>query len=227
MARYPDSTMSTFSCGPSNNAPRWGVIDFLAWQVVPPQIGGGRPYIKKFKDAWIRFHKQRIKSSALAYRLPPELLAGVCWIEVGGDPNFIDRVAFEIRSFDWSGPVFVDKHLTVSNHPTKTSLGSVSMQLRTASQTLGIDVRELSTDQLRDLSKCLENDLFNIELAARHLRQLVNHDKLTTPLSMESVRIVGARYNRGIGLSLTQIQKNTRYGNFIVKNWPRFAQLLQ
>jgi hypothetical protein len=85
----------------------------------------------------------------------------------------------------------------------------------------------LSTDQLRDLSKCLENDLFNIELAARHLRQLVNHDKLTTPLSMESVRIVGARYNRGIGLSLTQIQKNTRYGNFIVKNWPRFAQLLQ
>lgn len=36
--------------------------------------------------------------------MPPELIAGVGWIEVAGDPNFIDRVAFEVRSFDWSGP---------------------------------------------------------------------------------------------------------------------------
>jgi len=227
MARRSDSTMSAMRCGPSNNAPRWGLFDILAWKVIPTQIGGGRPYIQKFKDAWIRYHKQRIKSSALAHRLPPELLAGVCWIEVGGDPHFIDHAALEFRSFDWSGPSFVDAHLTISNHPTKTSFGSVSMQLRTASQTLGIDVRELSTEQLRSLSRCLENDVFNIEIAARHLRQLINHDKLAAPISMEAIRIVGARYNRGIGLSLAQIKKDTSYGNFIVEHWPRFAQLLR
>jgi len=44
---------------------------------------------------------------------------------------------------------------------------------------------------------------------ARHFRQLVDHDKLPSPLSMDQVRIVGARYNRGIWLSLEQIKTNT------------------
>jgi hypothetical protein len=43
---------------------------------------------------------------------------------------------------------------------------------------------------------------------------------------MEQVRIVGARYNRGIGLPLDDIKKNTSYGDFIVKFWPRFTRLL-
>jgi hypothetical protein len=45
-------------------------------------------------------------------------------------------------------------------------------------------------------------------------------------LAMDEVRIVGARYNRGIGLSLDEIRKNTSYGDFIVKFWPRFTGLL-
>lgn len=44
---------------------------------------------------------------------------------------------------------------------------------------------------------------------------------------MEHVRIVGARYNRGLGLSLEAIRKNTSYGDFIVKRWAYFAGLLQ
>ena len=41
------------------------------------------------------------------------------------------------------------------------------------------------------------------------------------------MHVVGARYNRGMGLSLEQIRKNTSYGNFIVKFWPRFTMLLK
>lgn len=184
----------------------------------------------KFKDAWVQHNKTLIISTATRFGLPPELLAGVCWIEVGGDPSFIDRIAFEIRSIDWSGPPWIDRNLTMTNDPAKTSFDSVSIQLRTASQTLGLNSSAMSTSQLRSLAICLQKDIFNIEIVARHLRHLIDHDRLQTrppKLTMDQVRIVGVRYIRGIGLSLNEIKKNTSYGNFIVKLWPRFAKLLK
>jgi len=218
--------MATFQCKESHNSPIWGIIDLLRWKLLPEKAGGGKQYIQKFKDTWVRYNRERIKVAAHKYNFPPELLAGVCWIEVAGDPNFIDRVAFEVRSFDWSGPPAIDK-FAITKHPAKTSFGSVSMQLRTAAQTLGMNPDEMNTKQFRELANCLERDVFNIETAARHIRQLMDHDKLSAPLSMDDIRIIGARYNRGMGLSLEQIRKNTSYGNFIVKFWPRFRELLQ
>ncbi|KAB0636382.1 ISAs1 family transposase [Burkholderia latens] len=152
--------------------------------------------------------------------------AGVCWIEVGGDPEFIDRVAFEVRAFDWSGPPFVDKHLTLTRHPAMTSFGPVSMQLRTAAQTLGMDPLKVSASQFRGLSDRLQRDIFNIDLVARHLRQLAERDGFEFPFSVDQLRIIGARYNRGSGLSLEQIRQNTSYGDFIVKHWQRFVRLM-
>ena len=103
------------------------------------------------------------------------------------------------------------------------------MQLRTAAHTLGLDPAKLSSEQLRGLSTCLENDAFNVSVVARHLRQIIDKDKLQTAkpaLNMDAVRVAGARYNRGMGLSLESIRKNTNYGNFIVKFWPRLSSLL-
>jgi hypothetical protein len=222
--------MPEISCKESDNSATWGIVDLVFWKLMPQRLGGGRAYIQKFKDAWVQHNKVRIKAAAAQYRFPPELLAGVCWIEVGGDPNFIDRVAFEVRSFDWSGPSWVDKNMTVTKHPVKTSFGSVSIQLRTAAQTLGINPENMTTARLRGLAVCLQKDVFNIDVVARHLRLLIDHDKLQSnppSLSLADVRIVGARYNRGIGLTLEQIKKNTSYGDFIVNFWPRFAGLLK
>lgn len=200
------------------------------WKILPQQLGGGKKYIQRFKDAWVQHNRMFIKTAAARYGIPPELLAGVCWIEVGGDPNFIDRVAFEVRSFDWSGPPWVDRNLTLTKNPVKTSFGAVSIQLKTAAQTLGFDPSEMSSEQLRGLANCLQKDIFNIDIVARHLRQLVEHDGLqkdSTSLSMDQIRIVGARYNRGTGLTLDEIKKNTSYGDFIVKFWMRFHSLLR
>lgn len=202
------------------------MIDLFMWKLVPSRFGGGKGYIQRFKDAWVRHNRHFIHAAATENRLPVELLAGVCWIEVGGDPGFIDRVAFEVRAYDWSGPPFMDQHLTVTNPPERTSFGAVSIQLRTAVDTLGWNLSEMSNGQLRQLAGCLENDVFNIDLAARHLRKLVERDKFSVPLTMEQVRIVGTRYNRGTGLSLESIRKNTSYGSFIVNHWPRFQRLV-
>lgn len=222
--------MTDLSCPASNGSPTWGWVDLFIWKLMPERLGGGRPFIQRFKDAWVRRNRKLIISEAARYAMPAELLAGVCWIEAGGDPNSIDQIAFDVRSFDWSGPDWIDQHLTVTHHPARTSFGAVSMQLRTASQTLGGNPASMSHRQLRQLADCLQKDVFNISLVARHLRMLIDHDGLqTTPpsMTMDQVRIAGARYNRGIELSLEQIRKNTRYGDFIVKFWPRFSALLK
>ena len=222
--------MPEFACSVTHSPARWSTSDVLMWKLVPDRWGGGKAYIQRFKDGWVAHHRSAIRVAARDQGFPAELLAGVCWIEVAGDPSGIDRLAFEVRAFDWSGPEWVDRHLTVTNTPAKTSFGAVSMQLRTAAHTLGLDPAKLTTEQLRGLSNCLENDAFNISLVARHLRQIIDHDKLQTArpaLSMDAVRVAGARYNRGMGLSLESIRKNTSYGNFIVKFWPRLSGLLK
>lgn len=219
--------MSELVCKTPNSSPTWGVLDLFLWKLIPEKFGGGKGYIQKFKDAWVKHNKHTILRAAGTNRLPVELLAGVCWIEVGGDPNFIDRVAFEVRAFDWSGPSVIDKSLTVTRIPTKTSFGSVSIQLRTAAQTLGMDPMEMTNGELRNLANCLQRDVYNIDTVARHLRLLADHDKFSSPLTMGQVRIVGARYNRGIGLSIDQLKENTSYGNFIVNNWSRFSRLVR
>lgn len=84
--------------------------------------------------------------------------------------------------------------------------------------------------ELRSLAKSLQTDVFNIEVAARHLLQLVEQDGFQQNLpnlSMDQVKVVGARYNRGMGLSLEQIKENTSYGDFIVKIWTRLQGLLK
>jgi hypothetical protein len=196
---------------------------------VPELFGGGRAYIQSFKDAWVRHNKRTIIQTAHRLSLPPQLLAGVCWIEVGGDPNVIDDIALSVRSLDWSGGPAIDR-MAVTKNPTLTSFGSVSMQLRVAAETLGLDASKMSYSELRTLAMCIEQDTYNIEVVAKHLRQLINHDKFqqnNTPLTTDQIRVVGARYNRGAALSLEKIKKNTSYGDFIVKHWQRFTSLLE
>lgn len=221
--------MSEIVCEVSDSYAKWSFIDLVAWKLVPERVGGGKTYIQNFKDAWVAHNSLHIKNAAAQQKFPAALLAGIAWVETGGDPNAIDKIAFGVRSFDWSGPQTIDKYLTVTKHPSLTSFGSISVQLRTAAKTMGLDASTMSASDLKKLATCLEKDVFNIQLAAKHVREIIDHDelqKLPPFLSMDDVRIVGARYNRGLGLTLEQIQKNTSYGDFLVKHWARFTRLV-
>jgi hypothetical protein len=212
----------------STNFPSWTLADLAIWQLVPRQFGGGIPYIQRYKDAWIRHHRLRITASATGLQLPPPLLAGVCWIEVGGDPTFIDGIAYAVRAFDWSGPEWTDR-TTITRRPERTSFGAVSMQLRTAAETLGMNAATTTREQYDRLAALLSQDDRNIAVVARHLRDLAERDGFAADLpnlSHDQIKVVGARYNRGTGLSLAQIRQNTSYGNFIVRHWARFERLL-
>ncbi|WP_312629794.1 hypothetical protein [Scandinavium sp.] len=89
------------SCSTMTKSPVWGVMDVLQWKLTPEKWGGGVGYIQKFKDSWVIHNRQIIKFAAAEFKLPAELLTGVCWIEVGGDPNFIDSV--DLRSGPLTG----------------------------------------------------------------------------------------------------------------------------
>ena len=82
--------------------PKWTVWDALKWYLFPNKRGGGMKYLNAFKDSWIIYNKDRIFSAASSAKIPPLLLAGVAWNEVGGMPDFADSFALPVRSFDWS-----------------------------------------------------------------------------------------------------------------------------
>jgi hypothetical protein len=219
--------MATFSCPDASKAPVWSSAEFARWKMLPERFGGGWAFIRAFKDGWIRFNRFRIRSAAAAHSIQEELLGGTAWIEVGGDPAFIDQVAFRVRRAAGSGPEWIERHLT--KPALETSFGPVSMQLRTAAETMGLDPQSLTGDELEVLGRCLERDVFNLDVVAMHLHQLARFDDPkcnTLELTEDQIRLVGARYNRGKRPTLAQIKKNTSYGDVIVKIWKRIGLLL-
>src|SRR5690349_10233401 len=125
----PDGIDQGLCSSSAPSYPRWTAVDLALWQLVPDRLGGGRRYLFAYKDAWIRFNARHIKAAARNAAIPPKLLAGVAWLEIGGMPDFVDDIAFPVRSFDWSGPDWVDRNLTITKNPGLTSMGAVSIQL--------------------------------------------------------------------------------------------------
>lgn len=213
--------MVDFQCDASNNFAAWTSWNVVRW-MLPEALGGGFDYLARFKDSWVRHNRLTIKNSAASQNMPALLLAGVCWKEVAGDPTFIDTAAHLFRSFDWSGPDFMDRYFTISSPPEKTSFGPVSMQIRVAAEVLGIGLAALDVVDRQKLGQCLEVDVFNIDLAARHLRTLIDHDGLQSnppALGDFALKVAATRYNRGVSESLEVIKGRLSYGEDVL--WRR------
>jgi hypothetical protein len=196
-------------CAPDDaNYPKWSTLNGFIWKLLPERAGGGFPYLSAYKDAWVLYNRLRIVATAKKYKIPPALLGSVAWAEVGGKPDESKRPMFAFRSFDWSGPDWVDRNLTVSKPPGQTSFGAVSIQLRAAARELNLDVETMDYEDELRLISCLETDVFNLDIVARHLQGLVLHDYPaadTQSLSEEQFIVAGARYNRGIERALSDI----------------------
>ena len=182
------------------NYPSWTSWDFIRWWVVPAKLGGGRSYLERYKNGWVVYNRERIQAAARNARIPALLLAGVAWNEVGGKPDAMDSLAFPVRSFDWCGPDWVDRRLTVTKRPELTSMGAVSIQLRVAAQTLGLDISSMSFGERQRLQGALESNVFNLNVVAMHLYNLIKRDfpeADTINLTDEQFVVIGSRYNRG------------------------------
>jgi hypothetical protein len=214
--------------------PKFTIFDFLRWKLLPTKLGGGAEYLWAFKHAWLRHNKQEIKNAATINKIPAFLLGGVALVEVGGK-DFTDWPVFMVRSFDWSGPVWIDNNLTISKNPSLTSMGPVSIQLRRAAEVMGLNPATLTQRQLNDLATALQSDSANLNIVAKHLLQLILTDNpnylLKPELTDEQVRIVGTRYWYGPEKNPEVIKrealKSGSYGSIILKHKQTILQLLQ
>jgi len=196
---------------PNPESVEWTTEDIIKWK-----LSGNNDYLFKKKAAFISYYRNVIKKAATMYDIPVFLLAGVTFAEYGGDPMWIDDIADDVRSFDWSGPEWVDQNLTITKHPDLTSFGNVSMQVRRAAETLNYDPANLTNEQREQIINSLKSPIQNLFIAAKHLSDLRDIDysgMSAEDLGEEEIKVIATRYNRGPDLSLEKIMENLSYGN--------------
>ena len=196
------------------NPPKWTTWDIIVWQTF-----GGDAYIHNFKLSWISAYKNVIKDAAAINDIPALLLAGVAYVEVGGDPMWIDRDAYVFReTFD------KDKAL-------KTSFGYLSMQVRVATETLRYNNSKLGLHQIDETIKSLEDPVQQIFISAIHLSHLRDIDfKGVSAIEMTDaqISITVERYNRGGAISMSSIINNPNgYGARILQNKSAILEALR
>jgi hypothetical protein len=228
-------------CNPSitTSAPKWDTLDWVIMHVWPKSFGGGRMHLENYKNAWVIHNKINIINAARKNNIPVDLLAGVAWIEVGGKPDGVKRPAYFFRTVYWSGTDSGGHNF--NKNPSKTSFGAVSIQLRRSAAELGFDAESMSFLDQNNLITCLQNDVFNLDVVAKHLHNLILFDYPginTNDLSEEQIIVAGSRYNRGTERLLQDIITSNRsakglaireyseYGRSIIRRRVEIANLL-
>ena len=115
--------------------------------------------VQAFKEKWVRAYKDVIVAAAVYWGIPPVLLGGIAYGEVGGDPPIIDDLAFLKRM------IFDDRETLFA-----TSFGSVSMQFGLAMDLLGYTKVDVTLGS--QIIKLLKNPASNLFLAGKHLANL-------------------------------------------------------
>lgn len=169
-----------------------------------------------FKRQWVHGYRDAINAAADRFDLPRELVAGVAFIEVGGDPLPIDDIAYGLRK-------------TTSRD--RTSIGNMSVQVRRAIRSLGYDTSsDLSPSQRRMIITSLKNPQTSIFVAAKHLSDLRNRDYegvSALHLNKNQIEVIATRFNFGPDLSSADIQKSLGYGRYITKRWSELGKLIK
>lgn len=202
----------------------WSTKDLILWQ-----LQADDSHLLRKKADFIRGYSNVLMTAAAEFDLPPVLVAGIAWREFGGDPMWIDDIAYTVREFDHSGDPYWEG-FTVTTNPLGTSFGNVSIQIRRAATALGFDAETLTPDQLAVIVNVLKDPVSNIFIAAKHIADLRDVDFYGRPaesLTTDELIILATRYNRGPELTLKEIKADTSYGNNIFRRTKLLTQLLQ
>ena len=114
-------------------------------------------------------------------------------------------------------------------NPDLTSYGNVSIQVEVATRTLGYNLENLTDSQRRIIIKSIKDPVQNILISAKHLSELRDIDfkgKISSHLTIDDVKVIATRYNRGPNLSIDKIRDNMSYGTFITKRKSLLGDML-
>ncbi|MFJ7775629.1 hypothetical protein [Streptomyces yangpuensis] len=139
---------------------------------------------------YISHNSELIKAAAIESGLPPEMVAGIAWQEVEGDPGVLDDLARAGRSI-----------IPGSEDPDRTSMGPLSIQVRRAAEVLGYDPLHLTETQREVVVAAVRDPAKNIFIASEYLAQLKAEsgfaDVPPEEMTREQMRELAARYNGG------------------------------
>ena len=195
----------------ANYPPEKGTLEWtLGWQA-RWKIGGDS--IFEFKDQWVRGYRRAIVAAARKFDLPAELVAGVAYNEVGGDPLWMDSLAYNLR---------------IGSKQDKTSFGNMSLQIRRAAQTL--NYKTLGGGEKAAIIASLTDSQTSIFIAAKHLADLRDIDfkgTRSSKLTKDQIEVIATRYNAGPDLPLIKIRIRSSYGAVIIRRWDHLADLVR
>ncbi|WP_455362426.1 hypothetical protein [Streptomyces sp. SYSU K21746] len=167
---------------------------------------------------WISANKEIIQAAAKHSGLPPDMVAGIAWQEVGGSPGIIDDGIDALReqaAAPWGLSPIAPQNLPSrgGGMPDETSFGPIAIQIRRGAEVLGYDPADLTEHQRNVVESSLQDPAQNIFIASQYLAQLkaesefadVPADRMTGAQYQE----LAARYNGG---PYWESEKAQRYG---------------
>ena len=214
---------------PKPNVNEWTADDILEWKILKKDIF-------EFKYQWVKGYKDIIKTAAATYDLPPELVAGIAMLEVGGAPLWWDDLTYAGRD---NGIVkylaeksWIPNSDKVNQNKYETSFGNVSMKIRVAASLLGYDYDKISKTRQKLIIDMLKDVNTNVLLAAKYLAYLRDKEfkgKSAVQLTKSDIEVIAARYNRGETETLEELLNSTHrreHGINLTNRWDDLTKLM-
>ncbi|MER6315517.1 hypothetical protein ABT237_17315 [Streptomyces sp. NPDC001581] len=169
------------------------------------------------KARWIARNKEVLRAAAEHAGLPEELLAGIAWNEISGQPGYADDITDHLRhAADFPLSPITPENLPhrLGGVPDQTSFGPIAIQLRRGAEVLGYDPAHLTEAQRALVEESLQDHRQNAFIAAGHLARIKAEtayaDVPADQLTGAQMREIAARYNGG---PYWESQKAQNYGD--------------
>ncbi|MFJ5015418.1 hypothetical protein [Streptomyces griseoluteus] len=153
---------------------------------------------------WISANKEIIKAAARNSGLPPDMVAGIAWQEIGGQPGILDDLTDTIREQADSplSPIAPESlPWRLAGDPDNTSMGPIAIQVRRGAEVLGYDPDNLTDQQRNVVEDSLQDPAQNIFIASEYLAQLKAESEFADVPAVEMTpaqyQELAARYNGG------------------------------
>ena len=169
------------------------------------------------RRAYISANKELIKAAARDSGLPPEMVAGIAWKEVAGDPGWVDDAAHKAR-----------RNVPGLGDADQTSMGPMAIQVRRAAEVLGYDPGNLTEAQRQVVVEAVKDPAQNIFIASEYLAQLKAEsgfaDVPPEQMTKAQMQELAARYNGGPYYESNDAQ---RYGRQFGQNLDEAKEALK
>lgn len=175
---------------------------------LPPAKDGywSPPSSDQDKREWIAANKEIIQTAASRSGLPADMVAGIAWQEIGGQPGYSDDVVDTMREqadAPWGLSPISPENLPgrLGGSPDETSFGPIAIQIRRGAEVLGYDSDSLTGHQRAIVEESLQDPGQNIFIASGYLAQLkAESDFADVPaeeMTPAQYQELAARYNGG------------------------------